>query len=150
MQGVYRLRCCDRAELIYIGMTLHGLRSRIWHLRCGTQKAHVAAPLVAVHRKAGNIVEVSWVTLPELNNYELRGLEADLIAALSAKVAREGLAGLSPLQVLMLALVCMLAVGAPFIQTALPKEAQSLLTEEYATVSLGLAIAMLIVQNRKN
>ncbi len=149
-QGVYRLRCPDRPELIYIGMTVAGLRSRIGHLSSGTHRTHVAAPLVADHLKAGNIAEISWVTLPGLDRFELSGLEADLITALSARVSREGLVGLGPVQVLALALVCMLAIGAPFVQMALPQEAQSLLTEEYSTLGLGLAIAMLIVQNRKN
>jgi hypothetical protein len=79
VQGIYRLRCRRRPELIYVGMTERGLRSRIARLRRGV--GHSAAACVAEHREAGNIVEVSWVTLPELDKRELMGLEVDLIAA---------------------------------------------------------------------
>jgi hypothetical protein len=51
---------------------------------------------------------------------------------------------------LALVLLCVLVIGAPYVQAALPQDAQSLLTNEYSTLALGLAIATLIVQNRKH
>jgi hypothetical protein len=51
------------------------------------------------------------------------------------------------MQVLALVLVWLLSVGAPVVQVALPPEAQTVVSNEYAT--LGIAITLLIVQNRK-
>lgn len=71
------------------------------------------------------------------------------VGELTARAAREGFAGLNPVQILVVVLVCLLAVGAPFAQLALPPEAQSVLSDEYGTLGLGLAITTMIIQNRK-
>lgn len=68
---------------------------------------------------------------------------------LLTKASRDGIAGFSNIQVLALVLICLLAVGTPFAQLALPPEAQVLLADEYATIGLGLALVLAIVQNRK-
>jgi hypothetical protein len=82
--------------------------------------------------------------------YDSDSVQPENLSRLSARASRDGLAGLSTMQILVLVLICLLAVGAPFAQLELPPEAQVLLTEEYSTLSLGLAIALVIVQNRKS
>jgi hypothetical protein len=49
---------------------------------------------------------------------------------------------------LILVLVWFLTIGAPIVQLTLPPEAQTAVSNEYAT--LGVAITLLVVQNRKN
>lgn len=80
---------------------------------------------------------------------EVRIIDPPELSELSARAAREGLAGLSPLQVLAVVLVWLLAVGVPVAQQALPPEAQTVVSNEYGTLGLGIAITLLIVQNRK-
>jgi hypothetical protein len=60
--------------------------------------------------------------------------------------SRDGVAKLSPLQILILALTWLLLVGIPVIQTQLPLEAQSIVTSEVGTVGLGIAITAIIMQ----
>jgi hypothetical protein len=90
-QGIYRVRCRSHGhpELIYIGISERGLRSRIGSLRRGVRVVpdpverlgHIAAPCVASHLQAGNAVEISWAALPKMDKRELMGREVDLIAA---------------------------------------------------------------------
>jgi hypothetical protein len=68
---------------------------------------------------------------------------------LIAKVARHGFLDLSVLQVLAVVLVVLLAVGLPFAQVKLPPGVQSLMADEEATLGIGLAITLAIMQNRK-
>jgi hypothetical protein len=74
---------------------------------------------------------------------------ADEISKLSDQVEKHGVAGLSPAQLLLLVMVCLLAVGLPFAQVALPQGAQAVLADEEATMGLGLAITLAILQARK-
>ena len=49
-----------------------------------------------------------------------------------------------------LVLVWLLMLGAPVVQElALPPDAQTVVSNEYATLSIGLAITVMILQNRK-
>jgi hypothetical protein len=71
------------------------------------------------------------------------------IADLSAKASRDGVAGLSPIQVFTLVLLWLLTLGAPVVQElVLPPEAQTVVSNEYATFGIGLAITLVILQNR--
>jgi hypothetical protein len=65
------------------------------------------------------------------------------------KAARTGWGGLSPAQVLAVVLVVLLAAGLPFAQVKLPPEVQSLVQDEEATLAIGIAITLAIVQGRK-
>jgi hypothetical protein len=72
------------------------------------------------------------------------------ISELSTRASRDGIAGLSPAQILTLVLVWLLTLGAPVVQElALPPNAQIVVSNEYATLSIGLAITVMILQNRK-
>ncbi len=72
------------------------------------------------------------------------------IGELSAKASRDGIAGLSAMQVFTLVLVWLFTLGAPVMQQlALPPEAQTVISNEYATFGIGLAITLVILQNRK-
>jgi hypothetical protein len=69
---------------------------------------------------------------------------------LAARGARDGIARLSTMQVVfVLVLVWLLTIGAPFVQLALPPEAQTVVSNEYATVGIAIAITLVIVQDRK-
>lgn len=65
------------------------------------------------------------------------------------KAARSGFVDLSVSQLLAVVLVVLLAVGLPFAQVQLPPDIQSLLADEEATLGIGLAITLAIMQNRK-
>ena len=66
------------------------------------------------------------------------------------KAARSGFLDLSVSQLLAVILVVLLAVGLPFAQVQLPPDVQSFLADEEATLGIGLAITLAIMQNRKN
>jgi hypothetical protein len=70
------------------------------------------------------------------------------IDKMSTKVSRTGLAGLSPRQLIVLALVWIFILGGPVAQSALPPEAQSVLTDEYATFGLALIITWRMLDKR--
>ena len=70
------------------------------------------------------------------------------ISELSAKVTRDGIAGLSTTQVLTLVLLWLLTIGAPIVQQALPPEAQALLNSEYGTVGIAIALTLVIVSRK--
>lgn len=76
-------------------------------------------------------------------------LEEMGVGKLVTKAAREGIAGLSPAQVLTLTLVWIFMVGGPVVQQALPPEIQSVLTNEYGTLGVALAVTFWILANRK-
>jgi hypothetical protein len=82
--GLYRLRCLGEPGLIYIGIS-DRLRSRLGglkHARGREDKhGHYAAACVAAHENLGKVVEVSWVTVGNMDRRELMGREVDLIAA---------------------------------------------------------------------
>ena len=77
------------------------------------------------------------------------GRSAEDMGELVTKAARSGFLDLSASQVLAVVLVVLLAVGLPFAQVQLPSDIQSLLTDEQATLGIGLAITLAIMQNRK-
>jgi hypothetical protein len=87
-QGIYRVRCCSQGdhELIYVGISTRGLRSRISSLRNG--EGHSAAHCVAVHAKARGKIEVSWAILANVDKRELMGREVDFIAAYRRRFKR--------------------------------------------------------------
>jgi hypothetical protein len=81
-QGVYRLRCKGHPSLIYVGIS-DRLSSRLGGLRRARSRppdyrGHSAAACVASHEARGNVVEVSWAVLEDLDRRALMGLEVDL------------------------------------------------------------------------
>ena len=66
------------------------------------------------------------------------------IGELSATASRSGIAGLSTAQVLALVLLWLLTIGAPVVQHALPPETQTLLSNEYGTVGIAIALTLVI------
>jgi hypothetical protein len=87
-QGIYRLRCQGRPTLIYVGISDH-LSSRLGGLRRARNhppryRGHSAAACVAGHEAQGNLIEVSWALLDDLDRRALMGVEVDLIAACRA------------------------------------------------------------------
>ena len=72
----------------------------------------------------------------------------DNLSELSSRASRQGIAGLTTMQVLALVLIWLLAVGVPVIQQALPPEAQALLSDENGTISLAFAITLVILSRR--
>src|SRR5215469_8730458 len=88
-QGVYRLRCKGHPSLIYVGISVR-LRSRLGGLRRARSRpplnrGHSDAACVVSHEARGNVVEVSWAVLEDLDRRALMGLEVDLIAACRAR-----------------------------------------------------------------
>jgi hypothetical protein len=84
-QGIYRLRCKGRPALIYVGIS-DRLSSRLGGLRRARSRppryrGHSAAACVADHEAQGNVIEVSWALLEELDRRALMGMEVELIAA---------------------------------------------------------------------
>jgi hypothetical protein len=73
----------------------------------------------------------------------------EVVRGLSARAAREGIADLTKLDVLTLVLVWLLTIGAPVLQRFLPAEDQTVMSNEYATVALGLAITTMILGRRR-
>ena len=84
-QGVYRLRCQGHLPLIYVGIS-DRLSSRLGGLRRARSRpphyrGHSAAACVAGHEAQGDVIEVSWALLEDLDRRALMGAEVDLIAA---------------------------------------------------------------------
>ncbi|HEY5985244.1 MAG TPA: hypothetical protein VIV12_02510 [Streptosporangiaceae bacterium] len=71
------------------------------------------------------------------------------IGELSARASRNGITGLSPIQVLTLVLVWLLAVSVPVVQQELPPEAQAIVSNENGMISLALAITLVIVSRKR-
>jgi hypothetical protein len=68
---------------------------------------------------------------------------------LLARASRDGIAGLSTTQTLVLVLIWLLTIGAPVVQQALPPEAQTLLSDEYGTISIAIAITLVIFSRKR-
>jgi hypothetical protein len=66
-----------------------------------------------------------------------------------ATASRDGIAGLTPVQLLIVVLVWLLAFGTSLIQQTLPPEAQSVVSGDIGTAGLALAITTLIIQQRR-
>jgi hypothetical protein len=71
------------------------------------------------------------------------------VTELAARAKQDGVASLSPLQVLTLVLVWLVMLSTPVVQQHLPPAVQAVLTDEVGTVGLGLAVTALIIQHRK-
>jgi hypothetical protein len=67
-----------------------------------------------------------------------------------ARAKRQGIRGLSPRQLLILVFFCLLTGGGlPVVQEYLPHGAQSVLTHEYATLSMALTVITAAIMYRK-
>jgi len=77
------------------------------------------------------------------------GAEIVSVDETMATASRDGIAGLTPVQLLIVVLVWLLAFGTPLIQQTLPPEAQSVVSGDIGTAGLALAITTLIIQQRK-
>jgi hypothetical protein len=73
----------------------------------------------------------------------------EVVRDLSARAAREGVAHLTKLELLTLVLVWLLTLGAPVLQQLLPPECQTVMSNEYATVALGITITAAILRRRR-
>lgn len=72
------------------------------------------------------------------------------IDVLTIKASRSGIAGLGNLQVFTLVLVWLLAVGIPIVQQELPKDMTTILSNEYGTVGLAVAVTSVILTSRRH
>lgn len=90
--AIYRVQCRGRGGLIYIGQSgvTAGVRSRMRHLRIAmryaaegraTRPPHVAGACILAHELRGDVIEVSWVALPDMPHRDRLGTECELIAA---------------------------------------------------------------------
>jgi hypothetical protein len=70
------------------------------------------------------------------------------IDELSARASRDGIAGFSNTQVLALVLVWLLTIGAPVVQQALPPGAQTMLSDEYGTLGIAIALTLVILSRK--
>jgi hypothetical protein len=107
------------------------------------RKHVIIAPNQAVEARV--VLDADTITLSEGSSV----IPLVDIVELSARASRDGIAGFSIMQVLALVLVWLLSVGSPVVQVALPPEAQTVVSNEYATLGIAIAITLLIVQNRK-
>jgi hypothetical protein len=67
------------------------------------------------------------------------------VGDLSARASRDGIAGLSPMQLFILVLVWMLALGLPAERQGLPPEVQAMLSDYYGTVGVAVSVTALIL-----
>lgn len=66
-----------------------------------------------------------------------------------ATASRDGIAGLTPVQLLIVVLVWLLAFGLPVADQTLPPEAQAVISGDVGTAALAIAITTLIIQQRE-
>jgi hypothetical protein len=71
------------------------------------------------------------------------------ISDLATRAAREGIRSLTKLDVLTLVLVWLVTLGAPVLERYLQKDDQAVISNEYATVALGLAIMTMILGRKR-
>jgi hypothetical protein len=71
------------------------------------------------------------------------------IHLLSARASRDGIGGFSPVQVLALVFLWLLALGGPVGQQALPLDVQAVLSNEYGTIGVALALTLVIVGRKR-
>jgi hypothetical protein len=90
------------------------------------------------------IVENSTITLSDHDSVRPENLSRAL-----TKATNEGIAGLTPVQLLIVVLVWLMAFGMPLIQETLPPDAQQVVTGDIGTAGLALAITTLIIQQRR-
>jgi hypothetical protein len=104
--------------------------------------APTAAAVLAANEDVFDAIDDVTVTAPG------DGHAKDL-GELVAKAGKHGFGDLSTLQVLAVVLVVLLTVGLPFAQVQSSPEVQSLMADEEATIGIGIAITLAIVQSRK-
>ena len=73
----------------------------------------------------------------------------EIVSDLSARAAREGIAPLTKIDVLTLVLVWLVTIGAPVLQQFLPAEDQAVMSNEYVTAAVGLAITTIILGRKR-
>jgi hypothetical protein len=73
----------------------------------------------------------------------------ETVRDLSARAAREGIAPLTKIDVLTLVLVWLLTIGAPVLQRFLPTEDQAVMSNEYVTAAIGLAITTIVLGRKR-
>lgn len=73
----------------------------------------------------------------------------EIVRDLSARAAREGIAPLTRIDVLTLVLVWLLTIGAPVLQQFLPTEDQAVMSNEYVTAAIGVAITTIILGRKR-
>jgi hypothetical protein len=102
-----------------------------------------AAAILSASADVAGVIDYITVT-----KSEARGGGED-VGELVTRAARHGFLDLSASQVLAVVLVVLLSVGLPIVQVRLSSEVQSLMTDEEATLGLGLAVTLAVIQNRK-
>ena len=80
---------------------------------------------------------------------ELGGEHVEDLGELVTKAGKHGFGDLSIFQLLAVVLIVLLAVGLPFAQVKSSPEVQSLMADEEATIGIGFAITLAIMQSRK-
>jgi hypothetical protein len=107
------------------------------------RKQVIIGPNQAIEAMA--VLDADMITLSEGASV----LPLEDVGELSVKVARDGIAGLTTTQMLVLVLLWLLTIGAPVVQQALPPEAQTLLNSEYGTIGIAIAITLAIVSRKR-
>ncbi len=102
----------------------------------------IVGPHVAVGARA--VLDADTITLSE----DASVLRLEGIGELVARASRSGIAGLSTAQVLTLVLLWLLTIGTPVVQMALPPDAQTLLSNEYGTIGIAIAITLVIFSRK--
>ena len=95
--------------------------------------------------EARAVLDSDTITLSESASV----LPLEGIGELAATASRSGIAGLSTAQVLALVLLWLLTIGAPVVQHALPPETQTLLSNEYGTVGIAIALTLVIFARQR-
>lgn len=70
------------------------------------------------------------------------------VSELSSKAASRGVTSLSYVQVLILVLIWLLTIGAPVLQSFMPAGDQAVMSNEYVTIAVGVALTATVL-NRK-
>ena len=87
--GIYRVRCRDERDIIYIGQSGSSLLKRLRQLARGMTLAaagrpestpHFAANCIFQHSARGSVMEVSWTEMAQVEKRERFGIECDLIS----------------------------------------------------------------------
>jgi hypothetical protein len=83
------------------------------------------------------------------SNASLAAGSLEGVSDLSTRAAEEGVARLTKMDVLALVLLWLVTLGAPVLQSFLPTEDQTVVTNEYLTVVVGAAITTWILDRRR-
>ena len=96
--------------------------------------------------EAGTVLAADTITLSESATV----MPLEDIGVLTTRASRGGIAGLNNLQVFTLVLVWLLAVGMPIVQQVLPPDVATILSNDYGTVGLAVAITSVILSSRRH